>query len=119
MESTHVENAYGYNTDGQLLHAENATVAPFRVMIQSPQDINTDIKTADQLNGNVKIAMASDFLDDETPTEIKNVQTGDLNAVVNVYGANGVLIKKNVKAADALNNLPKGVYVVGGKKVVK
>ena len=119
MESTHVENAYGYNTDGQLLHAANATVAPFRVMIQSPQDINTDIKTADQLNGNVKIAMASDFLDDETPTEIQNVQTGDLNAVVNVYGANGVLIKKNVKAADALNNLPKGVYVVDGKKIVK
>ena len=38
--------------------------------------------------------------------------------VVDVYSLNGVLIRKNVKAAQAVKNLPAGVYVVAGQKVV-
>ena len=120
MESTHVENAYGYNSEGKLLYAKNATVAPFRVMIQSPQDINIDRLNEDELdpNGQVKVVRASDFIDNE-PTAIENVADIDGNNIVDVYTIGGTQIKKNVKAAEALRNLPKGVYVVGGKKVVK
>ena len=41
------------------------------------------------------------------------------NGNVNVYDMNGRMIRKNVKASEALNNLPAGVYVVNGKKIVK
>lgn len=38
---------------------------------------------------------------------------------VNVYGIDGRIVRSNVVAADALNGLPRGIYVVGGKKVLK
>ncbi len=38
---------------------------------------------------------------------------------VDVCGLNGVVMKKQVEAADALRGLPKGIYLVNGKKVVK
>jgi hypothetical protein len=40
------------------------------------------------------------------------------NAVVNVYNLQGVQLRKGVNAANATDNLPAGIYVVGGKKVV-
>lgn len=41
-----------------------------------------------------------------------------LPSVVDVYSINGQLVHKNVKAANATKNLPAGVYVIGGKKVL-
>ena len=122
MESTHVENVYGYTSAGTLVHAANATVAPFRVMIQSPQDINEDIKNESQITptGEVKVVRGSSYLDDDdTPTAIESIEGVNADSIVDVYTIGGAQIMKNVKAADALRNLPKGVYVVGGKKVVK
>lgn len=40
------------------------------------------------------------------------------NATNNVYNAAGVLVRKNVKANEALKNLPAGVYIIGSQKVV-
>lgn len=36
---------------------------------------------------------------------------------VNVYGVNGLVIRKNVREAEALIGLPKGIYIVNGKKI--
>lgn len=38
--------------------------------------------------------------------------------VVDVVTLQGVVVKRNVNASDALTNLPKGIYIIGGKKVV-
>lgn len=38
--------------------------------------------------------------------------------VVDVYNLQGVLVRKNVKAAQAVKGLPTGIYVVAGQKVV-
>ena len=115
MESTHVENMYGYDTSGNLKRAAKATMNPFRVMIQAPRDVEQDYL---QQAGDVKILLAS-FNDNNEPTEIKVVDAAELEGVVDVYTINGVLIKKNVNVMDAVNALPKGVYVVGDKKIVK
>ena len=40
------------------------------------------------------------------------------NAKVNVYTVDGTLVKRNVKAADAVKGLARGIYVVGKKKVL-
>ena len=42
-----------------------------------------------------------------------------LPAVVNVYDMQGRLVKANVKAGESLNGLPRGLYIVGGKKMLK
>lgn len=41
------------------------------------------------------------------------------NAEVDVYSVDGICLRKSVASASALENLPKGIYLVGGKKVIK
>ena len=57
------------------------------------------------------------LFDDGSTTPIETVKVDDLNRDTSgkVYSISGVLVKNN--AAD-LNNLPKGIYVVNGKKYV-
>ena len=57
------------------------------------------------------------LFDDSSTTPIETVKVDDLNRDTSgkVYSISGVLVKNN--AAD-LNNLPKGIYVVNGKKYV-
>lgn len=117
MESTHVENVYAYTAAGKLIAATNATMNPFRVLIQAPKNISDD-RQAQPAAAPVKVVLASVF-DDADVTAIESVETLDPERNVDVFSANGALVKKNVKAADALLSLPKGVYVVGGKKIVK
>ena len=54
-----------------------------------------------------------------TQTGIDVTPVSNLNEPVDVYSASGILLKRNVKNADALEGLGKGLYIVGGKKVVK
>lgn len=117
MESTHVENVYAYTANGTLIAATNATMNPFRVLIQAPKNISED-RAAQATSAPVKVVLASAF-DDADVTAIESVETLDPERNVDVFSVNGALVKKNVKAADALQSLPKGVYVVGGKKIVK
>lgn len=39
-------------------------------------------------------------------------------ALVNVYSADGALVKAGVKASEAVNGLTKGVYIIGDRKVI-
>ena len=56
----------------------------------------------------------------DVPTGIKNLSTStaDASALVNVYTLSGICVKQNISAAEATQDLAKGIYVVGGKKVV-
>lgn len=54
----------------------------------------------------------------EKPTGIQQV-TDKQERLVNVYSISGRLIKKQVRAQDALKGLPAGVYLVNGRKVLK
>ena len=69
-------------------------------------------------NSNSKASESSiSLFDDNSTTPIETVKVDDLNRDTSgkVYSVSGVLVKNN--AAD-LNNLPKGIYVVNGKKYV-
>ena len=69
-------------------------------------------------NSNSKASESSiSLFDDNSTTPIETVKVDDLNRDTSgkVYSVSGVLMKNN--AAD-LNNLPKGIYVVNGKKYV-
>lgn len=94
------ENWYGYNAEGQFVKATSGTINPFRTAIKS---------TGSQSSFALKL--------DGTVTGIVNLENP--NAKVDVYTISGVCVRKNVPAASALNGLSRGVYIVGGQKVVK
>lgn len=52
------------------------------------------------------------------PTAIQTVETNNANKVVNVYSLSGVKVRANVKSLNDLNGLPKGIYIMGNKKVL-
>ena len=55
----------------------------------------------------------------DVPTGIKNLSSTVAAAdKVNVYTLSGICVKQNVSAAEATQGLAKGIYAVGGKKVV-
>ena len=92
---------YGYNAKGEFVKATSGTINPFRAAIKS-----------------TGIAPSSYALKlDGTVTGIVNLENP--NAKVDVYTISGVCVRKNVPAASALNGLSRGVYIVGGQKVVK
>ena len=53
----------------------------------------------------------------DTPTAITTIGA-DGNEIVNVYNVQGMLLKQNIKAADALKELPRGIYIIGNRKVI-
>ncbi len=54
----------------------------------------------------------------DAPTAIGTIDMDAYNTIVNVYNVQGQLIRENVKAGEATFNLPRGIYIVGNKKVV-
>ena len=50
-------------------------------------------------------------------TDIEEVNF-DINKHVNVYTITGVMVKQNVNPAEATQNLPAGIYIIGNKKVI-
>ena len=53
----------------------------------------------------------------DTPTAITTIGA-EGNEIVNVYNVQGMLLKQNIKAADALKELPRGIYIIGNRKVI-
>lgn len=55
---------------------------------------------------------------------VKSASTGVIThettdeTLVNVYGIDGCSVRRQVKKADAMKDLPKGIYIMGGKKYV-
>lgn len=92
---------YGYNKNGSFVKVLSGTVKPFRSAIKSTSAAPSSF--ALKLDGTV--------------TGILNLENP--NAKVDVYTVSGVCVRKNVPAASALNGLSRGVYIVGGQKVVK
>lgn len=93
---------YGYTSEGKFVKVSDGTIKPFRTAIKSTS-ATTQNSFALKLDGTV--------------TGILNLENP--NAKVDVYTISGVCVRKNVPAASALNGLSRGVYIVGGQKVVK
>lgn len=63
--------------------------------------------------GDASITLSENIVDGISTTKLT-----DANALVDVYTISGVQVRKAVKAANATNGLPKGIYVVGGEKTI-
>lgn len=62
------------------------------------------------VNGKTEVAIAK-------PTAINDIRAGETNAACDVYNMQGVKVLGNADNA-AVSNLPAGIYIVNGKKVV-
>lgn len=54
----------------------------------------------------------------DVSTSIDDV-IGEADSMVDVYTLQGVKVRSNVKAENALEDLPHGIYIVGGRKVIR
>jgi hypothetical protein len=58
-------------------------------------------------------------VNNDSTSSVALTQSDETNSPVNVYSLTGILLRSDVTRADALKDLPRGIYIVGGKKVVK
>ena len=73
------------------------------------------------LNGNIPVAESEGTFSVEIPAGIQDgIQNVTVvrNAENAVYTISGIKVRNNSQAKGALQNLPKGVYIIGGKKVI-
>ena len=66
--------------------------------------------------GDAQLELGKDVADILTGIDATKVVV--LPSVVDVYSIDGQLIRKGVKSSNAAKNLPAGVYVIGGQKVL-
>ncbi|WP_295731329.1 hypothetical protein [uncultured Muribaculum sp.] len=79
-----------------------------------------DFVTAEELGNKIDQTSVKNFIEkklEEGTTGIDDV-LGDAEGVVDVYSLTGIKVRASVEAADALKDLPRGLYIVGGKKVM-
>lgn len=111
-EGTYMEHILFYGADGTFYRTPFMTVTPFRTIIKSPIDVTDQTWKDDQTNyftpaSGVKVVLAFDPHDDSS----------DINEVV----ADGLFAEDapiyNV-AGQRVNTFGKGIYIVGGKKIL-
>ena len=103
------EQAYGVLTDGVVY----ATVGGDRVAAGSGYFNNELPKVEDESEYFLPVdgVISGEGTGIENAVIVKNVAS-------DVYTISGVKVRNNVKAANATKGLPKGIYIVAGKKVV-
>lgn len=121
------ENTY---TSGWLSGVLTETYAPKGSYVLQNQEGRLGFYRVEADN-DIKVGAYHAYLTPSTDKEVKafvfdhNAADGihslaTSQALVNVYNVNGVLVRKAVKACDALNGLQGGIYIVNGvKQVVK
>jgi len=111
-EPTYMDHILFYAADGTLYRTPYMTVTPFRTIIKSPIDVTNGTWETDQnsyfgVAGNVKIVLA--FSGDDESLDINSLVADGLFAedepIYNVAG-------------QRVNTFGKGVYIVGGKKIL-
>ncbi|MBF1418491.1 MAG: hypothetical protein HXN39_00900 [Prevotella histicola] len=109
-KNSHVVGFKIYNSKGQLIYFANTKTftIPKKVMGDAGNNIVVKVCGSD----------GSEVDPGVNPTGIKTFTVQANDGKVDVYSIYGVLVRSKVNAATALEGLPNGVYVVGGKKVV-
>lgn len=111
-EGTYIEDILFYSATGTLYRTPFMTVTPFRTIIKSPIPVVDDdewksSQSAYFESGNVKVVLAFDSNDDSM----------DINSLV----ADGLFAEDapiyNL-AGQRVNTFGKGIYIVGGKKIM-
>ena len=109
-KNSHVVGFKIYDSKGNLIYFANTKTftMPKKVMEDAGNNIVVKVCGSD----------GSEVDPGVNPTGIKTFTVQANDGKVDVYSIYGVLVRSKMNAATALEGLPNGVYVVGGKKVV-
>ncbi|MDE5706046.1 hypothetical protein [Muribaculum sp.] len=64
------------------------------------------------------LVLYTDYLDISATSAIGGIIADNPDESVNVYNLQGMLLRENVRRADAVSGLAPGIYMVGGRKVM-
>ena len=109
-KNSHVVGFKIYNSKNQLIYFANTKTFTIPKKVMEDAQNNIVIKVCGSDGSEVDPGVV--------PTGIKTFTAQPHDGKVDVYSIYGVLVRSKVNADTALNGLPNGVYVVGGKKVV-
>lgn len=101
-------NSYYYADGRWRLSDGTATQPAFSAYISANLDNPTEI-----------LNMLINGKSDDISTGIEINITDAKNEPVNVYNLQGMTVKRGVSEENALEGLPKGIYIIKGKKIVK
>ena len=109
-KNSHVVGFKIYDSKGNLIYFANTKTftIPKKVMEAANNNIQVKVCGSD----------GSEVDPGKEPTGIKTFSAQANGGKVDVYSIYGVLVRSKVNPETALEGLPNGVYVVGGKKVV-
>ena len=109
-KNSHVVGFKIYDSKDNLIYFANTKTftIPKKVMEDAKNDIKVKVCGSD----------GSEVDPGVVPTGIKTFSAQANGGKVDVYSIYGVLVRSKVNPETALEGLPNGVYVVGGKKVV-
>ena len=115
-------SAFGYckNLKKLISHAEVPPVCGSRVFY----GVNTQECTLQVPEKSISVYQQADqwkefFLIEGVPTAIGDVTVdGAVPSTADVYSTNGMLIKRNAELKNLKHELPAGIYIIGGKKVL-
>lgn len=85
--------------------------------LKNVKALTFDIKAKDH-EYPVRLLGIEAYSDGSQSSAIDNIIV-DGNAIVDVYNLQGVKVRSNVKVENALDDLPRGIYIVGGRKVIR
>ena len=104
-----VEDSYLLNAAGTTFELGNGEVSPFQAYFKPKGETTLAAK------------LAIKFVDDDDVTGITNLQTEDGNSVATVYTLSGTQIGtvRILNGKPQIESLPKGVYVINGKKIIR
>lgn len=99
-----------FSGDSVYMPAVGSTIYPQSAVILVDMVNNTD----DFENADMVIYTTGAGIN----TKVASITRSDEPKIVNVYTADGVLVRKGVSAASATDGLSKGIYIVGKRKVL-
>ena len=108
MATSQVTDSYILNATGNTFELGSGSISPFQAYFKPKDD-----------NQNLSAKLAIKFVDDE-PTGISLLTTETTDGEVAVYSIGGVQVGtvRIVNGNPQTEHLPKGVYIINGKKVV-
>ena len=109
-KNSHVVGFKIYDSKGNLIYFANTKTftIPKKVMEAANNDIKVKVCGSD----------GSEVDPGKEPTGIKTFTAPSNGGKVDVYSIYGALLRSKVNPETALEGLPNGIYIVGGKKVV-
>ena len=105
--------------------AEPAAIIAFKSATLDQQFVEVAVNgvaNKDWNNGKARLFQVASYAvsrkDPGTSTCINNILGNTLNDAVEIYDLDGRMIMKAGNASDAINALPAGIYIIGGKKTI-